>query len=196
MDKIAELKNLLAQLEKTKQTILNDIEIAEGNMNPYLLKSVGEIKFRWDDDTSEDVATARINQAMSYRQYLNYKKKYYLLTLTFSPSISNDLDILEQSNLLLEQIKKLQRSNPQQFTCLEKHKSGTLHSHTLICLQLDEHRDILMSIARMLGCKKKLHPAVNFKPVKDGVSDLDRVYNYIVENKVDHPVYKDLRFSY
>ena len=41
----------------------------------------------------------------------------------------------------------------------------------------------------------KLEPSINIKPVKNTPKDIERAYNYIWDDKKDHPLYKKIVWS-
>lgn len=115
---------------------------------------------------------------------------YYLVTLTFSPNVSMHYDEFGQKKKLIKCVRTL--DNHHYFACLEKHKSGVLHAHIMI--RCDDHKIQckLHEMKKELTNSPQLHPAITVKPVNNGEDHLNRTYNYIWDNKDDHPVYKHI----
>jgi len=119
------------------------------------------------------------------------KENYYLLTLTFDSKISmRVVDEYSQTILLNHCLDLLIEFH--YFSCYEKHKSGILHAHVLLC---GDYHDITKQLHKMkkhLTTSVKLEPSINIKPVKNTPNDIERAYNYIWDDKKDHPLYKKI----
>lgn len=170
-----DLSSLLLQLKQLEQKINQQIN-QESEAKYKLIKNVQQ------------------NEKDYYRQYLNYQSKYILITLTFAPKkIFNSS--FENQFYKLEQI--LDHFNDYQyFACFEKHKSEILHAHLLV-KSSDIHSLTLIfnKFLYKLTDSTKLSPAINYKPVTQTKIDLNRAYNYIFEDKKDHPIYKYIQLN-
>lgn len=116
--------------------------------------------------------------------------KYFLITLTFDAQVSYKYDTAGQKIQLNHCLDIFRDCH--YFACYEKHKSGILHSHIMI--QSDQH-DLeakCRKILHYLTKTKSLSPAVNIKAIRDNDKDRLNTYNYIWDNKPDHPHYKDI----
>jgi len=128
-----------------------------------------------------------------YKKYLK-TSHYYLVTCTFDSKVSVNLDIYGQTNHLKQVLNGL--AHYHYFACFEKHKSGILHSHILI--QGDDHKiqPLLMKNKKYLTKSINLAPAIQIKRVNNTGVDIDRVYDYIWDDKKDHPEYKRVFISF
>lgn len=129
-----------------------------------------------------------------YRKSIDYHKKYLLITLTFCSKFVINYDYCGQFTKLNDCINAF-NGLYQYYACMEKHKSGILHSHILISIDYHEVQPILQKIRKNLTRSIKLEPAINCKPVKDSVRDVNRSYDYIFDDKPDHPVYKYIKIN-
>lgn len=130
----------------------------------------------------------------TYRSTLDYTQLYYLITLTFDPKISVNLDQYGQKRRLMEIINGF--TSYGYYACLEKHKSGILHAHIMV--QHDIYHDLqeyLMKSKKHITDSKQLEPAINIKPVRRTQVDIDSTYDYIWDDKPKHPIYKDIRIN-
>lgn len=125
---------------------------------------------------------------------VEWNEKYFLITLTFDPKVVINLDEYGQRHRLLLIINEL--SNYKYYSCLEKHKSGILHAH--IMLQSDDIHsieDILYKNKKHITKSFKLNPAIQIKTVKQTKVDIQRTYDYIFDDKKDHPIYKYIKIN-
>lgn len=134
------------------------------------------------------------NEKEEFRCKLDYDSYYFLITFTFQPTLINhyvdpEEEMEFQERRLLRCLEHFH--NRQYFFCIEKHKTGVQHSHLLV---KTEHSHTLQPL--LLKCKINvtnsvaLHPAINYKPIHKTKLDLDRSYDYIFDDKPDHPIYK------
>lgn len=126
-----------------------------------------------------------------YREFIRATDKYFLVTLTFSPEISSRLDTYGQKIKLLECISELRSCH--YYCCFEKHKSGILHSHIMISADI---HDLTIYASKMIKYLSKtqfqISPAIKIDVIADKIVDKNRVYDYIWDDKPDHPLYKDI----
>ena len=134
------------------------------------------------------------SQKELYRNHLRYEKPYFLMTFTFDPEIAGQNDNRGQERKLIQIMDQFTRY--QYFGCTEKHKSGILHAHVLITgadIHTLEHKcDMSKSL---ITNSRKLKPAIKIDCVKQTTTDIDRTYNYIWDNKKDHPIYKFMKIN-
>lgn len=129
-----------------------------------------------------------------YFNSVDYTEKYFLITLTFDPKVVVNLDEYGQRQRLLNIISEL--GDYKYYSCLEKHKSGILHAH--IMLQSDDIHsveDILNKNKKHITKSFKLNPSIQIKVVKQTKKDIERTYDYIFDDKKDHPIYKYLKIN-
>lgn len=172
----AKLQDLLKQFKDLEQQIQEELS-KQKQVDIY--KKISRIKYfpKSDDITKE----------------FNSDKQFYLLTITFDSKITLHLDEYGQKKKLEDCITFLNLY--EHYTCFEKHKNGILHSHSLISCDHHEIQETLHKIKKIVTKSIRLEPAINIKPVKHNKVDLQRSYNYIVDDKPDHPKYKHYIFN-
>lgn len=132
--------------------------------------------------------------APDYKQTLQFEKLHFLITLTFDPKVSVNLDEYGQKRRLDEVINSL--NGYEYYCCFEKHKSGIVHSHILIQADyIHDLEEILYRNRKYITKSNFLRPAIDIKSVKRTVNDLKRTYDYIILDKADHPIFKHLKFN-
>lgn len=130
----------------------------------------------------------------NHRETLDYTKKHWLVTLTFDPKVVVNLDFYGQFHRLDEIVNNL--GLYKYYACYEKHKSGILHAHLLI--ESDEFHsiyDILNKCKKYITKSVKMAPAIKYDVVKQTKTDIDSSYNYIWNDKKDHPKYKYIKIN-
>lgn len=124
-----------------------------------------------------------------YYKHVNHDRKHFLITLTFDPKVANNLDEFGQRKKLQNALSEI--SNHKYWACFEKHKSGILHAHIMI--QSDDYhlmQEIAYKMRKHITKSQMLAPAIKIQPVKHTMVDHERTYNYIWDDKPDHPIYK------
>lgn len=122
------------------------------------------------------------------------KNNYLLITCTFDPKISVNLDEIGQNLLLKRALDELQ--NVEYYACFEKHKSGILHSHIIANVSTyDMEYKYGLRMLKHISKSINLHPSINFKNIKKTEIDYERSFNYIIDDKPDHPIYKKYHFN-
>lgn len=183
--KIEEYKKMLAQLQQMEQSIKQQI-MEETELNgPYkTLLSFVSMELNNPEDTIRD------RYRDEYKKKLLYSKTYQMITLTFAPSVSVKLTEKGQQQCLTYIIKAFKEYH--YFACLEKHKTGILHAHILVVCDPYKVRDILTRHCSKLNGTQKFGAAIKVVLVKGTETDIVRTYNYIWDDKPDHPKYKDI----
>lgn len=129
-----------------------------------------------------------------HRKFLDSNSRYFLATFTFDPKVILNIDKFDERRRLIEFLDKFNEF--QYFGCLEKHKSGILHAHMLI--QHDIIHDIEMICyknKKLITKSCKLSPSIQIKVVKQSEEDIDRSYDYIWDDKSDHPKFKYIKIN-
>lgn len=175
---MSDLSEMLSQLKALQNKI--EIELHKG------VKSY-ESRTRTKLFPSQDTAT-RFKKDLP-----SADNPYYLLTITFDPLVSNHLDEVGQRHKMISALNMLDKH--MYYACLEKHKSGVIHAHALIICDHHKIQNILYVIRGIVSKSSRLHPSINIKPLKQSQADVDRSFDYIVQDKEDHPVYKYLQFN-
>jgi len=182
---ISEMEKLLAQLDKQREIIINQLQIVKKDENPYnLMAGLNKVTYNESIDSSQ------------YQNYLRYDKQYTLLTFTYAPLVSSKMTFQEQELNLLHHMYKFDLF--QYFGCLEKHKSGILHAHILVVIDQAEQLPLLKQIANQLSgmSNSKLMPALKMQYIKrNSEIDLKRTLRYICEDKKDHPIFKIIKIN-
>lgn len=120
--------------------------------------------------------------------------EFLLITVTFDPKISINLDEIGQNLLLKRSLDELQ--NVEYYACFEKHKSGILHAHIMANLTTyDMEYKYGLRMLKHVSKSNKMHPAIDWKNIKRTEIDYKRSYDYILEDKKDHPIYKRYHFN-
>lgn len=128
-----------------------------------------------------------------YRSTLDYKKEYFLITLTFSDIVKH-FDIDTQAIHLTRCVDHFYNKN--YYSCFEKHKSGVLHMHILITdVTCHEIHKEAHKFKKELTNSIYLAPAIKIDPVIQRQTDIDKAYNYIWDHKKDHPLYKKIKIN-
>lgn len=130
-----------------------------------------------------------------YRNYFeDITEHYFMVTLTFAPSIVNKLDFIGQHKILEDCFNLLDNKLIKYVACMEKHKSEILHGHIMLS-NTNAHvlETILHYMKHKLTDSKKLEPAVKYNPIKSTTLDLRRAYDYIFDDKPNHPKYKYIK---
>lgn len=203
---IEKLTDILNKLDSQRQQVIIQLEKLEKLDNHYYLKGGPTESHYWnvplfvtdEDETKEEKEhdyMCKLDLIVShyqtdYRRFLNYKKRYQLVTLTFDESISKGKTLNEQRHALERIIRKFDEH--QYFACFEKHKSGILHAHMLIVYDPVDLVDVLNRYKSNVTPKRKLMPAINIKQVHQSELHINQTYNYIFDHKKDHPWFKDL----
>jgi len=117
-------------------------------------------------------------------------RKYFLITLTFDPKISVNLDEYGQSTKLQQSLDCL--SDRIYIACYEKHKSGILHAHIFIEADCHDIQPILHKMKKPITKSNQLRPSIDIKPIKQSKEDIVRSLKYIFDQKDDHPEFKML----
>lgn len=129
-----------------------------------------------------------------FRDSIEYSDLYFLITLTFDPKVSINLDEYGQFKRLQDVIN--QCSNYNYYSCIEKHKSGILHAHIMIKNEsVHELEELMYKNRKYITKSIQLNPAIQIKTVKRTKDDIDRTYNYIWDDKKDHPIYKYIKIN-
>lgn len=182
---ITELKSILLQLDNQRSQLVSQLEIYDKVSNIYYLPASHVPKVIYNNDIKDPMIFCD-----QYRDTLNYTKRWHLVTLTFDPSISKRLVEFEQQEALIFILKK--HSKQTYYACIEKHLTGILHSHMLICYDPIDLRKMLDLYKSRLTPKRQMMPAINVKSVESTTIGINRAYEYIFKHKKDHPEYKDL----
>lgn len=129
-----------------------------------------------------------------YRKHLYYDHRYFLVTITFDPLVSVNLDEYGQSKRL-KNIMNAFNGLPY-FACIEEHMSRIRHAHILIETN-DRHKieEILYEHKKNVTKSYKLLPAIKIDCVKQTEKDIDRTYDYIWDHKPNHPEYKFMQIN-
>lgn len=173
---MSNLSNLLQELELLKGKIQQEIDSKNQTTAVFFnYKNIGK------DNKLED------------RKVINYDKRHYLLTFTFSPNKIVNLCHIGQKHLLSQVFQEFH--SHQYFGCYEMHKSMILHGHMLI--QADDYHIIYEKCHKIKkhctnSRSDRLEPAIKISPVKQTVKDINRSFDYIYDQKKDHPKYKYL----
>jgi len=132
--------------------------------------------------------------AHNYIQMIDYDKDYYLITITIDSKIHVNLDETGQYIKLDNCLKELGHKH-QYFSCFEKHKSGILHSHIMLCIT-DHHLLLkyLMAMKKHITKSLKLHPSIKYDIITKNQKSYNATFTYIIIDKTDHPNYKKLFF--
>lgn len=201
MDKISEIKALLAQLKTAESDLQNQLIELQKNENPYYCPSVGfKYEAFWRNETKYMNHQEQFN---NIAKKLDKTKKYNLITLTLGPQL-HKLTEEDQSITLEHVMDKLREAfNSQFYSCIEKHKNGILHAHIMAIFDPRDHMDLLKKIAGRLRCdnSKRLLPTIKIDAVKCTEFDQLNTYRYILKDKLPplkdpHPVYKDIKLYY
>jgi len=137
-----------------------------------------------------NIALYSIDDVIQYYTEEKSLCKYVLITLTFDPKISVNLDEYGQSAKLQQCLDCL--SDRIYFACYEKHKSGILHAHIFIEADCHDIQPVLHKMKKYITKSNHLRPSIDIKPIKQRVEDVIRSIRYIVDDKPDHPVFKKL----
>lgn len=212
---IEKLTDILSKLDSQRQQVIVQLEKMQKLDNHYFKKGGPTQTHLWDMPTPEEIQS-RITHAdednteymtilaeeqdklqkivdtlkTRYRPYLDYKKRYQLVTLTFDPSISKGKTMNEQRQALERIIRKFDEH--QYFACFEKQMNDILHAHMLIVYDPIDLITVLNKYKSNVTPKRKLMPAINIKQVHQSELHINQTYNYIFDNKQNHPLHKDL----
>jgi len=212
---VENLTDILNKLDSQRQQVIVQLEKMQKLDNHYFLKGGPTQTYLWNMPTPEEIQS-RITHVdehniefmeyvseeeyklqtivdtlkTKYRPYLNYKKRYQLVTLTFDPSISKGKTMNEQRHALERIIRKFDEH--QYFACFEKHVNDILHAHMLIVYDPIDLITVLNKYKSNVTPRRKLMPAINIKQVHQSELHINQTYNYIFENKKNHPLHKDL----
>lgn len=167
--------NEMKILQEKIQLILNEDKQIYVNNSYYLIENL-------PDDKKDH-----------YKGLLNYKLRYYLITLTFDPKVVINLDQYGQYSRLNLCLNYFHKNT--YYACLEKHKSGILHAHILTDIDYHSFQPTLNNIKKLLTKNLKLEPSINCKVVRQNKDDIDRSFDYIFDNKNDHPFYKYIKIN-
>lgn len=169
------MENLLLELEDLKRRIAKQIEI---DSNPITIYSERQILQQ---------------EGEQYEKSIDFNKKWFLITLTFDTKLILNKNESFQKQQLLQCLNYVSKHH--YYACLEKHKSGILHSHILISCDFHDIQKELQKMKKIITKSKFLEPAINIKPVKQTQKDIINTYNYIIKDKPDHPLYKFIKIS-
>lgn len=169
------MDKLLLELEDLKIRIAKQIELDKTPIEIFMEKEIKQ------------------DESQKYIETIDYKKKWFLITLTFDPKVILNKNEFYQKTTLLNCINYISKYH--YYSCLEKHKSGILHSHILISCDFHDIQPILHKMKKLLTKKISLEPSINIKPVKQTMKDIINTYNYIIIDKDDHPLYKHIKIS-
>lgn len=137
----------------------------------------------------------KLNPIQSDRE--TYRKtiltKYTMVTITFDPKILNNHDTAGQHILLKKCLELLH--NYHYYSCFEKHNSGILHCHFMTNASPHDLQPILYKMLKIVSTSKFLLPAIRSDLVKDTQIDINRTYDYIWNDKKDHPLYKFMQIN-
>lgn len=180
---MSDLQSMLLQLK----TLQDQIELAIAKESRQYEDRRVHIELKYDENACEWQDLKK-----EYSKHLK-TNHYYLITCTFDTKISVNLDAYGQTVHLKNILNEFDKYH--YFCCFEKHKSGILHSHILI--QGDDHkmRPLLEKSKKHITKSPSLSPAIQIKRVNDTDKDIKRTYDYIWDDKPDHPVYKHLFIS-
>lgn len=182
---IENLTSILEKLDSQRKQIVCQLDIYNKWNSKYFLPGGTHHNMKyWEPDLIVEELRDR------YRDELDFKKQYHLITLTFDPSICKNYNIDEQRAALNRIVSKL--NHVQYFACFEKHKNFVLHAHVLTVYDPIELTDLMNKHKHNVTPRRKLHPAINIKSVQQTESDLIKAYDYIFKHKKDHPIHKDL----
>lgn len=182
MESLSELLNQLKLLENKINNKINDSKIVTKYYKKFHFDKDVYIEDRYNEFKEE------------YRKTIDYTKSYFLVTLTFDPKISNNLD-LDGQFIKLTHVLDLMLSTTY-YMCYEKHKSEILHCHIMVSdIEYHKLEKILHEGKKHITKSKHLRPAIKIDAIKQSVSDLNNTYNYIWDDKKDHPKYKYIRIS-
>lgn len=187
--KLARIEQLIAELKEEKEKLV-EMKSECTHYNPYYCKPTSlttvvnktycdniEDQQYWDNYWEIVKDDNRLDVSLYF--------KWQLVTLTFEPSMYPSQPELKL-DYLLEQFK-----DHVYYACYEKHVSGLFHSHILIIADPWQLKDILNNkIKRHLTPSRNMYPAIDIKPVKQTFADFMKAYNYIWDDKPDHPQYK------
>lgn len=183
---MTDLQGLMIELELLKQKISKQMTLQQ------ITKEKTKVIIL---STKLDKNYALYQEYSSYRQTLDQSKKYFLITLTFSPKKIFNTDTLGQEYILL-QINKIFFEYTY-YMCIEQHKNKNLHSHILIqCGDIHNIYEKLQTILYKLTDCRRMTPAIDYKPVTQTIKDIQNTYDYIWFDKKDHPKYKYLEINY
>lgn len=161
-----------------------------------MLNELKSLQQRIEQEIRKDSVEAKLIQYFpmdfqraDYHKYVSADKKYLLVTLTFDPKVSNKLDESGQKIKLLQCMEHIRKYH--YFACFEKHKSGILHAHIMISIDIHDMTIAAYKMLKSISTNQlHLEPAISIDVIKNKKDDKDRVYHYIWEHKKDHPIYK------
>lgn len=180
---------LASAMSSNLSAMLKELSILQVKIENELKKSTNSLKSSHRIKIFPTVQDAEIME----KDLPSYDNPYYMLTLTFHPNVAYNLDEYGQTQRLKDSLALLDEYI--YYGCLEKHKSGVLHSHALIICDHHEVQSLLHKIKKNITVSVKLDPAINIKPVKKSNIDVNRSFKYIIDHKIDHPIFKQLIFN-